>query len=105
MNKAQEQLRATAPGGRAFAESVSSILEREKNWVKWKNDLCTPFDREPYSVEVDGKRVGLWEETEEVRKKMRLEPEPWPHTLGSGPLTEIWDMGFRDIRDLQNPFQ
>lgn len=73
--------------------------------MKWKNDLCTPFDREPYSVEVDGKRVGLWEETAEARKKMKVEPEPWPHRQGTAPLTEVWDYGLRDLRDLENPWQ
>lgn len=105
INKAQEELRQTAPGGRAFADSVSTILEREKNRVKWKNDLCTPFDKEPYSVEVEGKRVGLWEETGEARKKMKIEPKQWEYRQGTAALTEIWDMGLRDIRDLENPFQ
>lgn len=73
--------------------------------MKWKNDLCAPFDREPYSVDVDGRRVGLWEETEEVRKKMRQEPEPWPYSHGTQALSEIWDLGYRDLRDLENPFQ
>ncbi|TFY78462.1 hypothetical protein EWM64_g5550 [Hericium alpestre] len=103
--KAQEELRQTAPGGRAFADTVHAIIEREKNWVRWKNDLCTPFDREPYAEEVEGRKVGLEEATRESRKKMRIEPEEWEHRLGSAALTEIWDMGYRDLRDLQNPFQ
>ncbi len=85
------------------------ILEREKNWVRWKNDMCTPFDREPWSeeIEVNGEKreVGLEAVTEEVRKKMRMDPEPWPHGYGSAPLTEIWEMGYRDLRDLEHPFQ
>jgi len=28
-----EELRLTAPNGRAFAETVQTILERERNWV------------------------------------------------------------------------
>lgn len=31
--KVYEELRQTAPNGRAFAETVQIILEREKNWV------------------------------------------------------------------------
>lgn len=105
LNKAIEELRQTTPNGRAFADTVSVILEREKNWVKWKNELCAPFDKEPWSVEIDGKKVDLEESTREIRKKMREEPKDWEWALGSEPLTEIWEMGYRDLRDLQNPFQ
>ena len=108
VTKATEELRQTTPNGRAFADTVHVILEREKNWVRWKNELCAPFDKEPWSeeVEVDGekKRVGLEEATREVRKKMRMDPDPWPHRLGSASLTEIWEMGYRDLVDLQRPF-
>lgn len=105
LNKAMEELRQTMPNGRAFAETVAVILEREKNWVKWKNELCSPFDKEPWSVEIDGRKVGLEEATRDARKKMREEPKDWEWALGSEPLTEIWAMGYRDLTDLQHPFQ
>ena len=105
ITKTLDELKQTTPGGRAFADSVHIILEREKNWVRWKNEMCTPFDREPYSQEVDGKKVGLEEATREARIKMRVEPPEWEHVLGSAPLTEIWEMGYRDLSDLQRPFQ
>ncbi|KAI1791959.1 UDP-glucose 4-epimerase [Ganoderma leucocontextum] len=108
ITRTTEELRQTAPNGRAFSETVQVILEREKNWMKWKNELCTPFDREPWreEAEVDGetRKVGLEEATEGSRKKMRMDPEPWPHRYGSAPLTEIWEMGYRDLWDLQRPF-
>lgn len=103
--KATAELRSTAPNGPAFADTVTVILEREKNWVKWKNDLCAPFDREPWSAEVSGKKVGLEEATKELHSKRREKPEVWQWSLGSQPLTEIWEMGYRDLFDLQNPFQ
>jgi len=34
-----------------------------------------------------------------------MDPEEWSHSLGSAPLTEIWEMGYRDLGDLENPFQ
>lgn len=113
IQKVGEELRQTTPSGRAFAETVSVILEREKNWVKWKNELCAPFDKEPWveeiEVEVDGmmrtEKVGIEEATQGARKKRREEPEPWPHSLGSEALTEIWLMGYRDMFDLQQAFQ
>jgi hypothetical protein len=103
--KVMDELKQTAPNGRAFGETVSAILEREKNWVKWKNELCTPFDKEPWSEDIDGQKVGLEEATRDIRRKMREPTEEWPWRLGSEPLTEIWDMGYRDLSDLQNPFQ
>ena len=32
---------------RTFFETVQVILEREKSRIRWKNELCTLFDREP----------------------------------------------------------
>ena len=33
MVKAFEEMRATTPNGRAFADTIQMILERERNWV------------------------------------------------------------------------
>ncbi|KAH9983882.1 hypothetical protein BJV77DRAFT_1062321 [Russula vinacea] len=97
--RAHEELRQTAPAGRVFADAVVGVLERERNWVRWKNDLCSPFDREPESGST------LEERTRATREEMRAVPEEWPHALGSAPLTEIWEMGYRDLWDIENPFQ
>lgn len=91
--KVMDELKQTAPNGRTFADTVSAILEREKNWVKWKNELCTAFDKEPWSAEIDGRKVGLEEATRDIRRSMREPSGEWPWKLGSEPLTEIWDMG------------
>ncbi|KAI0095149.1 THO complex subunit 1 transcription elongation factor-domain-containing protein [Irpex rosettiformis] len=112
MHKVSEELRQTTPSGRAFAETVYVILEREKNWVKWKSELCAPFDKMPWAEEIEAEvnglmqkeKVGIEEATHNARKKRREKPEPWPHELGSEPLTEIWLMGYRDLTDLQHPF-
>jgi len=37
--------------------------------------------------------------------KLREPPRPWEWALGSEALTEIWEMGYRDLSDLQTPFQ
>jgi aldose 1-epimerase len=113
INKVNEELRQTTPSGRAFAETVHVILEREKNWITWKNELCAPFDKMPWAeeieVEVEGimrkEKVSIEEATHNARKKRKEDPEPWPHELGSESLTEIWLMGYRDLSDLQHPFQ
>ena len=111
ITRATEELRQTAPNGRAFAETAQVILEREKNWIRWKNELCTPFDRERWREEVEAdesgekRKAGLQEATEGVRKRMRMEPEEWPHRYGTAALTEIWEMGYRDLSDLEHPFR
>ncbi|EPQ59967.1 hypothetical protein GLOTRDRAFT_118437 [Gloeophyllum trabeum ATCC 11539] len=94
-------LPSTFPNGVLFRDTVKTILEREKNWVDWKNKLCPVFDKEPWSALVDGRKVGLEEFTKPMREKMREEPPEWEHKLGSAPLTEIWAMGYRDLRDLE----
>ena len=69
--KATDEHRArAAPNGPIFKETVNAILEREKNWVKWKNELCTPFDREPWSGTVEGVegKVSLEEATRRARE-------------------------------------
>ncbi|KAI0031034.1 hypothetical protein K488DRAFT_79302 [Vararia minispora EC-137] len=97
LQRAKDELRQTAPGGRAFADAVGALLERERNWVRWKNDLCAPFDRAPRMPAVE-------EETREQRRRMRAPVEPWPHSHGSAQLSEIWTFGYNDLRDLENPF-
>jgi THO complex subunit 1 len=42
--KAMDELKATTPNGKAFADTVAAILDRERNWVR-----CTNFIRSfPY---------------------------------------------------------
>lgn len=65
--------------------------------MKWKNDLCNPFDKEPLPVSLE-------ESTAPQRKLMRKELTEYKHKLGSAALTEIWAMGYRDLYDLQAPF-
>lgn len=101
--KVFEELRQTTPNGRVFADTVHAILERERNWVKWKNELCTPFDKEPWVENAVGQKAGLFDVTQSIRTKMRLPPQEWEWNLGTEALTEIWEMGYRDLQDLENP--
>jgi aldose 1-epimerase len=131
--RANEELKNTAPGGRLFAETVSVLTEREKNWVRWKADMCKEFEKGRFRVEIEmeddqdttikpendeyvgeneatnkqkrKRMVGLEEATKKVRLELSQPPEEWIYRLGSEPLTEIWDMGYRDLSDLQTPFQ
>ena len=114
--KCIEELKQTAPNGRLFADSVIAVLERERSWVRWKNEQCAPFDKEPWSeVVVDvgddeskGKvtrKIGFEEATRKKKVEMMTDPDEWEHKFGTGPLTDIWEMGYRDLTDLQRPFQ
>jgi len=81
-----------------------------------------PFDKEPWSDVVvdigrgetggDGERkgkvmrkVGFEEATRKRKAEMMTDPDEWEHKFGTAPLTEIWEMGYRDLVDLQQPFQ
>ncbi|EJC98817.1 uncharacterized protein FOMMEDRAFT_114065 [Fomitiporia mediterranea MF3/22] len=97
ITRVYDEMRQTSPNAKAFTETVQTTLEREKNWVRWKNDLCSPFDKAPLPV-------SLFEETAPIRAKMREPMEEYPHKLGSEALTEIWAMGYRDLYDLENRF-
>ena len=88
--------------------------------MRWKNEQCMPFDKAPWSEEVvvdigDGdigggegqvtRKVGFEEATRKKRAEMMADPDEWEHKFGTAPLTEIWEMGYRDLTDLQRPFQ
>jgi len=95
--KAYEELRQTTPNGRAFAETVQTILDRERNWVRWKNDLCNLFDKDSLSESLEDRAAPLLEKSRQPIAKYK-------HKLGSEALTEIWAMGYRDLYDLESRF-
>lgn len=47
-------LKQTPSDGEGFSEMVTSVLEREANWKKWKLNKCPPYEKFP-STEVDSK--------------------------------------------------
>ncbi|TFK56323.1 hypothetical protein OE88DRAFT_1740661 [Heliocybe sulcata] len=110
----REFLPSTFPNGVLFRDTVKAVLEQEKKWSEWKNDVCPYYERLPWHKVVrdekgnavkdtNGKETHLSLETiiAPIRKKIREDPPEWEHRLGSAPLTEIWEMGYRDLRDLQ----
>ena len=105
ISRVMEELKQTTPNGRTFSDTVGVILERDKNWVRWKNDMCPAFDKDGWAVEVDGRKVGMVEATRATRDRMREPPQEWKHKLGTGALTEIWDMGYRSLDDLKIVFE
>lgn len=105
IKSATKELENTQPHGKLFAETITVILQRDQNWVKWKNNLCRPdFVKDPWSEEGHGGvKMGIIEATIEAREKMRLPLEPWKWALGSESLTDIWAMGYTGMADLENP--
>ncbi|KAF8577019.1 hypothetical protein K439DRAFT_1418542 [Ramaria rubella] len=94
--KAIDELKATTPNGKAFSDTVAAVLERERNWIKWKNDLCPPFDK-------GAMQPSLEEQTREKRRTL-MEPTPaWRYKWGTEALTETWETGFQSVRDCENP--
>lgn len=106
------ELRLTAPEGREFEETMRVILEREQNWVsvpdlsrksltsaldkiKWKNGLCQPFEKNPIPEEAE-------EEIRVKRRQLMTPPETWKWSYGTEALSEIWEMGYRDVYNLQS---
>jgi hypothetical protein len=121
--RAHLELTATAPKGTEFDAAVRAMLAREKNWVRWKFDFCKPIHKEPWldassSAALAATATGngepqakknvngtMWEATAEIREAMNVVPPKWPHDLGSETLTEIWAMGYRDLRDIQSAYE
>jgi hypothetical protein len=50
-------------------------------------------------------KVGFEEATREKKVEMMADPDEWEHKFGSAPLMEIWEVGYRELMDLQQPFQ
>lgn len=38
-------LRRTPPDGAGYSEMVASVLERERNWTKWKEERCPSYEK------------------------------------------------------------
>ncbi|RLN73197.1 hypothetical protein BBJ28_00018433 [Nothophytophthora sp. Chile5] len=50
-NRVVALLRQTPSDGEGFSEMVSSVLERERNWIKWKQEKCPPYEKYPPALE------------------------------------------------------
>jgi THO complex subunit 1 len=40
-------LKQTPSDGEGFSEMVARVLERERNWTKWKLEKCPPYEKYP----------------------------------------------------------
>ncbi|KAJ3895323.1 THO complex subunit 1 transcription elongation factor-domain-containing protein [Lentinula edodes] len=97
---------------REFASTVQSLLEREKGWIRWKNELCDGTVFEKGGKEGRRKKPKtMYEASRGLRAKMRgpfysteENQRDWQWDLGTEALTEIWTMGYRGLEDLERGF-
>lgn len=85
-----ELLRETPPDGDKFAKTVEHILEREENWISWKNEGCPSFIKDRSQDEVAPKptrkrKVSLGEEMASGWKSKKV-------LMGSNELTRLWNL-------------
>lgn len=111
------ELRTTAPSGHTFAETIEVILEREQNWVIWKNANCPSMDKTAQEArkirarENESKEPGDLDREEEERWRAtfkRMVPsteiqQEMPPPYGNLELMDLWEMGVRGLEDLENP--
>ena len=48
--KVVKLLEETPPNGAHFADYIQHTLKREDNWIKWKNDGCPSYEKQPVSA-------------------------------------------------------
>ncbi|GLE10737.1 hypothetical protein PINS_up022977 [Pythium insidiosum] len=50
-DRVMKLLRETPSDGKGFSEMLTIVLERERNWIKWKLEKCPPYERLPTTAE------------------------------------------------------
>lgn len=86
--RVKKLLEIIPPRGKEFLQSIEHILEREKNWVWWKQDGCPVFDKKTTEKKVcqDGskKRKARWR-------------------LGNKELSQLWKWADQNPNALTDP--
>ena len=85
-----ELLRETPPDGDKFAKAVEHILEREENWISWKNEGCPSFikersEEEPKPKPSRKRKVSIGDEMASGWKSKKV-------LMGSNELTRLWNL-------------
>ncbi|KAJ7386315.1 THO complex subunit 1 [Desmophyllum pertusum] len=85
-----ELLRETPPDGDKFTKAVEHILEREENWISWKNEGCPSFIKERSEDETNPKptrkrKVSIGDEMISGWKSKKV-------LMGSNELTRLWNL-------------
>lgn len=86
--RVKQLLVLTPPKGEKFLQSIEHILERERNWVWWKRDGCSPFEKQPT-------------ETKTIRDGGKKRRPRW--RLGNKELSQLWKWADQNPNALTDP--
>ncbi|KAI8841325.1 THO complex, subunit THOC1 [Chytridium lagenaria] len=78
--KSLKILEAISPHLKRFSSTTHTVITHEKNWVKWKSDLCPSFEKAPVKFEAK-------------RRRLEMSIAVQKDNLGSDELTKLWTLG------------
>ncbi|XP_048581884.1 THO complex subunit 1 [Nematostella vectensis] len=88
-------IKETPPDGESFANTVEHILEREENWISWKNEGCLSFikekEKEAHDV-VKGPKAPKRKRTKSIGEEINAEWQSKKLQMGSSELTRLWNL-------------
>eukprot|EP00250_Pteridium_aquilinum_P008993 c18365_g1_i1 orf=77-2083(+) len=100
--RVKKLLEITPPKGKDFLSNIEHILEREQNWVWWKRDGCSAFDKGPpekkSTQEQSKKRKTRWRLGNKELSQLWKWADQNPNTLTDAqrarmpPVTEYWKL-------------
>lgn len=82
--KVVKLIEETPPDGAGFAEYIQHALERENNWIKWKNEGCLSYEKAPAAAKTNSGKVRLGERLLENGKEEK--------NLGCEELSRLWNL-------------
>ncbi|MCO5580340.1 hypothetical protein L7F22_034206 [Adiantum nelumboides] len=86
--RVKKLLEITPPKGKDFLANIEHILEREQNWVWWKRDGCSTFDR------VSPERKSTQEQSKKRKTRWRF---------GNKELSQLWRWADQNPNSLTDP--
>ncbi|KAG6424822.1 hypothetical protein SASPL_115242 [Salvia splendens] len=86
--RVKKLLEMTPPRGKEFLHSIEHILERERNWVWWKRDGCSAFEKPPV-------------EKKPAQDGGRKRRPRW--RLGNKELSQLWKWADQNPNALTDP--
>ncbi|XP_068679431.1 THO complex subunit 1-like [Montipora foliosa] len=89
-SKVYELLKETPPDGDKFAKAVEHILEREENWISWKNEGCPSFIKE--RIESDIKPTSTRKRKASIGDEVAAGWKSKKVVMGSDELTRLWNL-------------
>lgn len=76
--------------GRKFKNAALQTLRRETRWIQWKTDSCPAIDKAAMPTD-------LIRSFQESTSNLLRPRTAFPHSLGTAPLSELWEEGLEPI--------